>query len=466
MASGGDVMRVWALCAALVWAGVAAADDGFVAQYQALLDGAQVGAAEALARDRLAADPGDAQARFALGAAQFLGAIEGLGQGLYDHGLTNDSLALSSSIGIPGVTNLPFLRLPVGQNTAPIPFTAAAFRQIMSEFGRQLLEAEATLSAVPKGAVSLPLSVQGISLDFNRDGKANPNEGLPSIIWAVAGTELRPDFRVVGFDESDVTWLRGYSHLLAGITDILLAHDWTETVNLTFQSAFPDAGLPSATLEAQRPVLMATIQANGAPGGGCHDDRDVFWDDIDSPEEEAAKDRQDRCYAAESALVLGGIGDLVAFVHLFRWPVVEPDHLLSARQHFLTMIALSRESWASIRAETDDAGEWVPGPHQTGPFPNLRVTETTVAGWMSFLDQAEGVLEGRLLLPHWRFDRSLGLNLRRMFEEPRTLDPVMILTGAGAIPYMETGTLAKDATMDTGMDLIGGGLLAYFLWFN
>lgn len=442
----------------------AMAEPDFEARFQGFLNAAQIGAAESLARDRLAQSPGDAQAQFALGTAQFLGAVEGLGQGLYDHGLARDDSSLSDSFGIPGMTDLPFLRLPVGQNPAPLPFTAAAFRQIPTEFDRQLLEADATLAAVPKGAVSLLLSVQGISLDFNRDGKANSREPLAGIIKAVAGTDLQRNFPLVGFDESDVTWLRGYSRLLAGITDILLAHDWTETVNLTFHSAFPEAGLPSAPLDAQLPALIATMQANAAPEGGCYDDRYDCWDDIESPEEQAAKEKEDRCYAAASALEFGGIGDLVAFVHLFRWPVVEPDRLLSARQHFLTMIALSRESWASIRAETDDAGEWVPGPHQTGPFPNLRVTETTVAGWMSFLDQAEGVLEGRLLLPHWRFDRSQGLNLRRMFEEPRTLDPVMILTGA--IPYMEAGPLAGDATMETGMDLIDGGLLAYFLWFN
>jgi hypothetical protein len=108
----------------------------------------------------------------------------------------------------------------------------------------------------------------------------------------------------------------------------------------------------------------------------------------------------------------------------------------------------------------------VPGPRQTSLFPQLPVTDETVAGWMSFLDQAEGVLEGRYLIPHWRFDRSQGLNIRRMFEEPRTLDPVLIIAGPGAIPYMEAGPLAPDSTMETGMGLIGGGLLGYFLWFN
>jgi hypothetical protein len=407
--------------------------------------------------------PGDAQARFALGTAQFLGAVEGLGQGLYDHGL---EARIDVNRWDPSVTDLPFLRLPVGHNPVPTPFSATAFRAILTDFNTRLLETDATLAKIPKVAVSLPLTVQPISLDFNHNGAADPNESLPILILAISGTELRPGFPTIGFDESDVTWLRGYSHLLAGITDILLAHDWTDTVNLTMHSAFPKAGLPSAPLDAVRTGLEAQWRENATSDGDCYDERFKYWDETTSPEEESAQERGDRCRAARNSLEYGGIGDLIAFIHLLNWPVVEPARLLTARQHFLTMIALSRDSWAAIRAETDDDVEWIPGPHQTSPFAQMVVNEEIVGGWMSFLDQAEGVLEGRLLIPHWRFDRSQGLNLRRMFEEPRTLDAVLLIAGPGAIPYMETGPLAPDSTMDTGMSLLGGGMLAYFLWFN
>lgn len=456
--STGFVMTL-CLCAA-----PALSDPAFIDQFQSQLAAANLDGAEALARTALEQDPGDAQARFALGTVQFLEAVEGLGQGLYDHGLQPRN---ETALGIPSVTSLPFLRMPVTVDPSPQPFTAAVFRQILTDFEARLQEADATLAMMPKRPVSLPLRAQDITLDYNHDGKGSTNETLPTLIYTVSGVSLRSDFPVIGFDESDVTWLRGYMHLLGGITDILLAHDWTETVNQTFQSAFPAAGLPSAPIEAQRSMLEATLQANLAPDGGCYDDRFRWWD-MEEQNPAAAEDRARlmRCRAAEEPLWYGGIGDLVAFVHLFRWPVLEPQRLLSARQHFLTMIALSRESWASIKAETDDNAEWVPGPRQTSLFTNMPVTDQTVTGWMSFLDQAEGVLEGRYLIPHWRFDRSQGLNIRRMFEEPRTLDPVLIIAGPGAIPYMETGPLAPDSTMDIAMGLIGGGLLGYFLWFN
>jgi hypothetical protein len=431
----------------------AQADEAFVQAFQSHLAAAQLDAAETLARDRVSADPADAQAHFALGTAQFLQAVEGLGQGLYDHGLTQYQQLPAY---VPGINDLPFLRMPVATNPHPAPFSAEVMRQILVDFDAALLRAEATLAKVPKGPVGLPLDVRRIAFDYDRDGKAGQQEDFPKLITAISGVGLSEGFPVVGFDESDVTWLRGYAHLLAGITDILLAHDFSEAVNLTFQSAFPGSTLEGSPLNALRGPLLKEYEANLRPDRSC-------WGGDRS---ETDKLRQQRCYKAQNALEFGSIGDVIAFIHLFRWPVLEPDRLLTARQHFLTMIALSRESWASILAETDDAAEWVPGPKQTSLFERFRVDDRIVAGWTSFLDQAEGVLEGRLLLPHWRFPSTQGVNLRRMFEEPRTLDPIMIVTGAGAIPYIETGEIAAGSTLDTGMGLLEGGLLAYFLWFN
>lgn len=53
-----------------------------------------------------------------------------------------------------------------------------------------------------------------------------------------------------------------------------------------------------------------------------------------------------------------------------------------------------------------------------------------------------------------------------MFEETRALDPILLLTGSGALPYMEKGTLAPGSTMDTAGSVLGSGMLACFLWFN
>ena len=93
------------------------------------------------------------------------------------------------------------------------------------------------------------------------------------------------------------------------------------------------------------------------------------------------------------------------------------------------MIELSRQSWRRIHAETDDNAEWVPGPKQIGRFRNLRVTEDVVQGWHVFLDEFEAILNGDKRIRHWSLVGKRGANVRRMFEEPGPLDPVMIAAG-------------------------------------
>lgn len=465
------------LCLISFGPGAAHAEVGFPDAFQARLAAADIAGAEALARARLVADPADAQAGFALGAAQFLGAVEGLGQDFWRHGLTQPDgrNALTGGDAPIGVTMLPFLRFPVPANPAPQPFSAEAFHDLLTRFDARLADSATTLAAVPRTSFGLRLDLDSVRLDLNADGVAQEDEKLATILARVAyldeGTYLRP----VTFDSGDLPWLEGYAHLLQGITDILLAHDLTQTVDQTFAAAFPDSPLPSAPL-ASAQKAQAELAAAMRDAGKCDYDRARglrFNEDYSrrdpatlTPEERQYVRDYETCTSLSDSAAYGGIGDLVAFVHLMHWPVTDADRLKASRQHFLKMIGLSRESWTLILAETDNDHEWVPNPHQFGPFPNLRVTDQTVAGWMEFLDQAQGVLEGRLLIPHWRWDDAHGVNIARLFEEPRTFDPILLIAGVGAIPYIETGPLAAGSTLDTAMGLVDGGFLAYFLWFN
>jgi hypothetical protein len=162
---------------------------------------------------------------------------------------------------------------------------------------------------------------------------------------------------------------------------------------------------------------------------------------------------------------LAQIADLIAFIHLFNWPVIEPERMPEVRKHLLEMIRLSRESWRRIQAETDDDREWIPGPSQRSALVRLRTTEERVAGWHTFLDEFEAILDGRRLIKHWRFV-TRGVNLRRMFEEPRTFDPVMIAQGSAVLPYLEKGDLVSANTTRTLLDVFEGDFFAYFVWFN
>ena len=106
------------------------------------------------------------------------------------------------------------------------------------------------------------------------------------------------------------------------------------------------------------------------------------------------------------------------------------------------MLALSRESWKFYLAEDDNDHEWIPNPKQTGVIPGVTVTEEMVKGWtITFLDEADEILAGRKLIPFWRDAGGRGINLRRVFVEPRDFDLVLWVQGTAAAPYLEAGEL-------------------------
>jgi hypothetical protein len=132
------------------------------------------------------------------------------------------------------------------------------------------------------------------------------------------------------------------------------------------------------------------------------------------------------------------------------------------REGLLSVVGLSRENWRAILAETDDDREWLPSPKQTSPFQELTVTEERVQAWFALLDAGEALLEGRLLAPHWRFTK--GVDVKRIFEEPREFDLVLWLTGQGALPFLADGeVMSADGS---AASLFEGQLLRYVLWFN
>ena len=129
------------------------------------------------------------------------------------------------------------------------------------------------------------------------------------------------------------------------------------------------------------------------------------------------------------------------------------------------MVALSRESWKFILAETDDDHEWIPNPRQTGVL-GVPVRQEMVDGWLEFLDATEALLAGKRLLPFWRGDPSRGVNLRRVFTEPRPFDLVLWVQGTAATPYLEKGPLTKPEVWRRLQRVFGGEFIGFALWFN
>lgn len=405
------------------------APGSFGYELGARLYGQSLAAGLAYAEARLAAAPDDQTAMMAIGFGRFAAAVQGLAQDLQRHGLS-----------APGFGMLPFFRLPVPENATPEPLDYQGARQILIRFVGRLAEAEAALAGVTDPAVELPLRPAMIRFDLNGDGIYAEDERFAAIFGAYTRRRGDPEGRV-DFDASDAPWLMGYTHLLSAMAEFWLAHDWHEGFEATFQMLFPDAGLPMAILNELPRQRIA--EAGGGRGG---------WDP-DSVTGSLAEDAQ--------------AADAIAFFHLIHWPVAEPARLAAVRTHLKAMIATSRESWRRIRAETDDAREWIPGPGQSfasGENRPAAVTEQTVAAWLDFLDRFEAILDGKLLLPHWRLTQ--GINLRRVLEQPRTFDVMLWIQGAAAVPYLEDGPIAGRETWEPIMQLMGGDFWVYFVWFN
>jgi hypothetical protein len=411
-------MAAGCLLAALGVAGVASraeAASELVEAVQVHLYAGETAVAAVVAEAELAAHADNDEARFALGAVQFLQAIEHLGQSFHRYGLMGDASSMS------GLAGLPFFRLPIPPNPKPEKIDYQALRGIFATFVDNLAKAEETLAAVDSATIDLPINVALIRLDFDGDGQGSESEALGAVLIAI-GVPLDPQQIgpfLVDFDASDVPWLRAYCNLLTAIAEFPLAHDWRAGFEATFQDLFPHAGLP----------LSSIAEAPEEPYPG-----------------------------------FGAMADVVAFIHLFHWPVVEPARMTSVLTHLEAIPPLSRENWKRILAETDAGKEWIPNPRQTGVLPGVTVTQEQIDGWMAFLDEFEALLKGEKLLPHWRFQK--GINLRRIFLEPTTFDPILMIQGSAAIPYLEDGVMTSSETWRRIDGLLAGNFIGFALWFN
>jgi len=371
--------------------------------------------------EQLKSRPDDNEACFGLGTLQFLSAVERLAQSLYRFG----ALGPESRLG----RMLPIVRIAVPRNPSPEKATYDDVRAILRNFLDDLATAETTLAAVKDQNVKLPLHFGLIHLDLNGDGKASDDETLWRIFSALnrglrRGEEITPaeaEAFVIGFDYADVLWLRGYCHLLSSLCEVALAYDQ--------QSLFAAIG------------------------------RQLF-DKADAPA------LPDALLRDTDRRVEGDIADAIVAIHLAHYPVKEAARMKSALGHLQQVIQCSRENWKAIQAETDDDREWIPSSTQKGVIPGVRIAPEMIAGWKDFLDEADLLLKGKKLAPHWRFNAQHGINLRRVFEEPREFDLVLWAHGEAAVPYAEEGLVSDRQTWMRLQQIFGGQFIGFAFWFN
>jgi hypothetical protein len=366
---------------------------------------------------QVAADPGDREAQFGLGMLRFARAVEHLGQSLYRYGLTP-----------PTRMSVPILRFPVPINPQPEAITYQGFRDLLKAFDDDLDAADSALRDVGGTRVAIVIDLARARLDLRGDGKPAEDESLAFILASLSGPPgAQPPTLAsleVKFDAGDAPWLAGYSHALMALCDFMLAHDFHATFDVVSHRFFPKSAGPLA--QALSEHSMSSGNARG--------------------------------------LIDADFADIIGLVHTINWPVLEPSRMLSARNHLKSVVAMSRRSWELILAETDDDREWIPNPRQTHVALGWRVRQEQIDAWMAALDEADAILDGRILVPHWRFAR--GFDIKMFFEAPQAFDLVMLATGPGAIPFLREGPITSQQRWNEITRSFEGNFFGYALWFN
>ncbi|PZV16462.1 MAG: hypothetical protein DCF20_08075 [Pseudanabaena sp.] len=367
--------------------------------------------------DYLKINDKDDKARFGLGVIQFMSATERLMQALYRYGMIQTPLS----------GTIPFFRLPVPKNPKPQTITYEGLQQVFQVWIDDLATVRTTLEPIKDQNLKLALRLGLVRLDFDGNGKAYDKEMLWQIFNSITGagvTEKEAQQFLIAFDRGDTLWLQGYTHVLGAIGEFLRAYDSRE--------------------------LFAAC---------AH----MFFQNVDTPHKFLITSRRKSPDDYSNSFFEGV--DLVSAIHLAKFPLVEPQRMTTILNHMKSVISLSRESWKSILAETDNDREWIPNPKQKSVIPAVLVTEEMVKSWLRSLDEINSILDGKKNIPFWRDDK-LSIDFARIFTEPSTFDLISWVQGTAATPYLEKGTVTNALVWNDMVNAFGSNLFGFVIWFN
>lgn len=355
--------------------------------------------------------------RLALGVTRLLQSVERLGQSLHRYGFEP-----TRDLDILVMIGFPTLRIPLPSNDQPEEIGYEDLRHILQRFLDDLAEVDKALAGIRNPEVKFALPIGLIRLDFDRDGRLTEEERLWKLFARLTnirniGYEDALAF-VIKLDRADVEWLRGYTHLLRALCNCALAYDFRELFDRTAHLLFVKPASPYGFL-ARR----------------------------------TRKGDQE------------GFVDLIAFIHLLNFKLREPDRMVDAHRHLVTVITRGRNMWQLVREETDDDGEWIPSPSQRCVIPGIQFSDAMIDGWLNVLTESEELLRGRKLIPFWRND-ARGVSLQKVFLEPRDIDLVMWLQGTDAAPFLMEGEKTSPEVWQRFNDVFQGRLFAFAAWVN
>jgi hypothetical protein len=333
--------------------------------------------------------PADNSEKFSLAALQVLDAVQTFSS-------TISRLGFSPQMAGNG---LPFLRIvPVGGSTTN-EASRAAIGEAFDDLKSGLEDANRTLGRITDQEFKVEVNLNRIRIDLAGNGTNELLITTLSRIWSIPTQTTNKQDIIIHFDRGDAYWLKGYTHCLIGMIDVLQTYDWRPVWNQCAHVIF------------QHPNPMPSIALHEVPSDG----RWTMW------------------------------VDLIAAIHDMRLSPTNPNGLVDAREQFLQMIACSRLTWKSILAETDNDHEWLPNPQQTGPG-GSKITQQQIDGWLHIMDETEHILKGEKLLPHWRIQAGTGINVDKLVRDPPPLDIILMIQGSTFIPYLEKGPISDAST--------------------
>lgn len=365
---------------------------------------------------RLASLPAPTDAdRFAIGGLRFLRGVEGALQLRWQTGLSEQ------------LSMLPLLRLPIPENPAPAAFDPAAIATLFKNVSNGMDSARAPLAdIVPNADFGVEIAFSDIWFDINSNANRDAGEDLLNVMgpmimgWAWDARDPATPAPIIRFDSADAAWLSAYTHLLGGLSDVILAYDPTAPITRT-----TDARTAMSKLG-----MLAPDPIFGMGGGASMDAVDY------------------------AAIVLATLNQ-------------SPDksRMASAQSHFLAMVADNRRFWAEVVLETDNEKEWLPNDTQKSAM-GIELPPGTGPMWLGVLSDFEALLTGTKLAPYWRITGPAGVDVSAMFTDPRPIDLITWIQGEGAVPYLKQGDLISPANWQAFEQVMSGQAMLFTLFLN
>ena len=319
-------------------------------------------------------------------------------------------------------SELPILRLPIPENPNAIPFQAADFTALIRNLDADMEASREALAQLGDKPFALPIRVADLWFDINANGTREPGEGLAEVTGLTLGggrmIGVQVQDPVITFDTADAAWLSAYTHFLSGFASTALAYDPEPAIQRVLDSSKAIYALWGSTPPNNAMDMMFGRQVDRV------------------------------------AMILQALSNT-------------PDTALAqdAYGHFLSMIQENRRFWTLVALETDNAGEWVPNDNQVSGL-GIMMPPGTGERWKAVLADAEKLLKGEVLIPHWRFGAEAGINLKKAFENPPPVDLVTWIQGEGLLPYAEKGPQMSMQSWRDFEDFVQGDAMLFAVFLN